>query len=87
MEEAVIFYEIMKSGKKNNGYDIKNGTPVEDMIKSGIIDPLKVTRTALENAVSVAAILLTTEVAITDKPEEKHNHSMPAMPGGMGGMM
>jgi chaperonin GroEL len=59
------------------------------MIKAGIIDPLKVTRAALENAVSVAAIFLTTEVAISDKPEDKSfcNHGIPQMPGGMGGMM
>jgi len=59
------------------------------MIKAGIIDPLKVTRTALENAVSIAAILLTTEVAITDKPKDKCDCAGHGggMPGGMGGMM
>jgi len=55
------------------------------MIKSGIIDPLKVTRTALENAVSVSAMLLTTEAVITDLPEEK-GAQMPPMGGGMPGM-
>ncbi|MDR1247818.1 MAG: chaperonin GroEL, partial [Treponema sp.] len=54
-----------------------------DMVKAGIIDPAKVTRSALQNAASVASLLLTTECAITDIPEKKE----PAMPaGGMGGM-
>jgi chaperonin GroEL len=56
------------------------------MVKAGIIDPLKVTRTALENAVSIAALLLTTEAAVVDVPEEKKNAGMPDM-SGMGGMM
>jgi chaperonin GroEL len=58
----------------------------EDLFKAGVIDPTKVTRTALENAASIAGLLLTTEAVIADKPEEKKN--MPPMPGGpdMGGM-
>ena len=56
----------------------------EDMIKAGVIDPTKVTRTALENAASIAGLLLTTEAVIVDKPEEKK--AMPDMGGGMGGM-
>ena len=60
-----------------------------DMIKSGIVDPAKVTRSALQNAVSVAGMLLTTEAAVVDIPSK---NPMPAMPdmsgmGGMGGMM
>jgi chaperonin GroEL len=55
-----------------------------DMIKAGIIDPTKVTRTALQNAASVAGLMLTTEVMITESPEEKKE---PAMPGGGGGHM
>ena len=55
-----------------------------DMIKAGIIDPLKVTRSALQNAASVAAMVLTTEAAVADLPD-KHDHT-PPMPGGMGGM-
>ncbi|NLC31490.1 MAG: chaperonin GroEL, partial [Candidatus Moranbacteria bacterium] len=72
----------------NFGYNAKDDKYEEDMIKSGIIDPLKVTRTALENAVSVAAMLLTTEAVVTDLPEEKgaHDHTMPPMGGGMPGM-
>ena len=86
-DPGVVLNEIINNKNANYGYDAAKDEFVLDMIKAGIIDPLKVTRTALENAVSVAAILLTTEVAITDKPEEKHNHGMPSMPGGMGGMM
>jgi chaperonin GroEL len=58
--------------------------PWTDMVKAGIIDPAKVTRSALQNAASVASLLLTTECAITDLPEKEK----PAMPvgGGMGGM-
>ncbi len=62
---------------------VENAQPV-DMIKEGIIDPLKVVRTAVENAISVATMILTTEALVTDIPEEKP--AMPAMPGGMGGM-
>lgn len=60
-----------------------NAKPV-DMMKEGIIDPLKVVRTAVQNAVSVATMILTTEALVTDIPEEKP--AAPAMPGGMGGM-
>ena len=56
----------------------------EDLIKAGVIDPKKVTRTALQNAASVAGLLLTTECAIADKPEK--DAGAPAMPGGMPGM-
>lgn len=82
--DAAVVLNVVKENKgKNFGYNAAEDAFEEDMIKSGIIDPLKVTRTALENAVSVASMLLTTEVVITDKPEE-HNHA-PA--GGMGGGM
>lgn len=84
-DPGVVLNEIINNKNINYGFDAARGEFVPDMIKSGIIDPLKVTRTALENAVSVSAILLTTEVAITDKPEEKHSHGAPQMP--MGGMM
>jgi len=84
-DPGVVVNEISKSKNVNSGYDASSGKSVEDMIKAGIIDPLKVTRTALENAVSVSAILLTTQVAIADKPEEKHScaSQMPQMPMGM----
>ena len=70
----------------NEGFNVATGEYV-DMIKAGILDPAKVTRSALQNAASVASLLLTTECLITDINEEKE----PAMPqpgmGGMGGMM
>lgn len=83
-EAAVVLNEVIKSDKINFGYNAKTDKYEDDMIKSGIIDPLKVTRTALENAVSVSAMLLTTEAVVTDLPEEK-GAQMPPM-GGMPGM-
>jgi len=76
--------------KGNAGYDAAKGEMVEDMIKAGIIDPVKVERSAVQFAVSAAAILLTSEAAIADEPEEAGASSMPdmsGMGGGMGGMM
>ena len=61
------------------GYDVISEKYV-DMVKAGIIDPAKVTRSAVENAASIAGMILTTEALISDKPEEK---AAPAMPGGM----
>jgi len=68
----------------NCGYNAFTDEEVDDMIKAGIIDPVKVARTALQNAASAGAILLTTEVAIAEKP--KPSAAGPAMPGGMEGM-
>ncbi len=75
----------VKEEKDNVGYNAEKDK-YEDLIAAGVIDPAKVTRTALQNAASIAALLLTTESLITDLPEEKSG--MPAMPpgGGMGGM-
>jgi len=95
-DAAVVLNEVMSNPKANYGYNAFEDTFEEDMIQSGIIDPLKVTRTALENAISVSAMLLTTEAVVADKPEEKGagdaaaaagmGGGMPGM-GGMGGMM
>ena len=76
----------VKEEKDNVGYNAEDDK-YEDLIAAGVIDPTKVTRTALQNAASIAALLLTTESLITDLPEEKS--AMPAMPpgGGMGGGM
>lgn len=83
---SVIIDQIMK-GKENVGYDASNDVMVEDMLKAGIIDPVKVTRTALQNASSAAAIMLTTEVAIADEKEENSaSGGGRGMQGGMGGM-
>jgi len=70
---GVVINEVIKNKTANFGYDAQDDKYITDMVKSGIIDPLKVTRMALENAISVASILLTTEVAIADKPEEKES--------------
>ena len=86
-DSAVVLNEVLGSDGENYGYDAATDEYVEDMVKFGIIDPVKVTRSALENAVSVAAILLTTEAVITDKPEEKKDMMPGGMPGGMPGMM
>lgn len=82
VEGAVIVARV-KDEKSGVGYDAKTSEYV-DMIKSGIIDPLKVTRSALQNAASVSAMILSTEAAVTDLPKEKD--SMPNMPdmSGMG---
>src|SRR5512143_3806445 len=83
LESSVVVDKVKSSDKQNFGFDAQKEEYV-DMLQSGIIDPTKVTRSALQNAASVAGLMLTTEVMITDLPEEKPE--MPAMPGGMGGM-
>ncbi|MGN0197783.1 MAG: chaperonin GroEL [Candidatus Gastranaerophilaceae bacterium] len=82
-----VVVEAVKKLPTTEGYDAMNNQYV-DMLKAGIVDPAKVTRSALENAVSVASMLLTTEAAVADVPEKK-GCGAPAMPdmGGMGGMM
>ena len=70
-EEGVVLAEVLKGGQ-NSGYDALNDVFVSDMFEIGIIDPVKVTRCALENAASAVAILLTTEAAVTDEPEPKN---------------
>ncbi len=83
--EGSVVVEKVKAEKASTGFDASKEEYV-DMIKVGIIDPTKVTRCALQNAASVASLMLTTEVVIADLPEEKPA-AMPAMPGGgMGGM-
>ncbi len=82
-DAAVVLNEVISHKEKTYGYDAAKNTYCKDMIKAGIIDPLKVTRTALENAVSVAALLLTTEAVVTDLPAE----STPAAGAPMGGGM
>lgn len=84
-EGSVVVNEVMGSKKKTNGFDARTGEYV-NMVKAGITDPLKVTRSALENAASVASMLLTTESALAELPEDKSKMPpMPAMPpGGMG---
>lgn len=82
-EPAVVADEV-KKGSGNYGFNAATGEYV-DMIKAGIVDPAKVTRTALENAVSIAGMFLTTEAVVTDLPK-KDEPAMPPMSGGMGMM-
>ncbi len=85
---AVVIENVRRKAKeeknKNIGYNVITGEYV-DMIKEGIIDPVKVSRGALENAASIAAMILTTEALITDVPEKDKMPSMPPGGGGMGG--
>ncbi len=81
---AVVANDVLRSSNPNDGFDAASGE-IKDLIVAGIIDPKKVTRSALQNAASIAGTFLTTETAIVDLPE-KEKPEMPAMPGGMGGM-
>ncbi|MBX2866667.1 chaperonin GroEL [Candidatus Kaiserbacteria bacterium] len=83
IDGAVVVDKVRTMGG-NAGYDAAKGEMVEDMIKAGIIDPVKVERAGVENAVSAAGILLTSEAAIADEPEPEK--PMPDMGGGMPGM-
>jgi chaperonin GroEL len=84
--DGSIIIEKVKNGKGGFGFDAAKEVFVDDMQEAGIIDPTKVARTALQNAASVAALLLTTDCMIAEKPKEK-GAGMPGMPpGGMGGM-
>ncbi len=82
--DGAVVLEKVKAGTGDFGFNART-EQYENLVEAGVVDPTKVTRSALENAASVASILLTTEAAITDIKEEKSD--MPAMPqGGMGGM-
>ena len=80
-EGAVVVANIRKEKNENYGFNAAT-EEYEDLVKAGVIDPAKVTRTALQNAASIAGLMLTTEAMISEIPEEKPD--MPAMPGGMG---
>jgi len=83
-EDSAVVLNKVREGKGNFGYNATSGE-YGDMIEMGILDPTKVTRLALQNAASVASLLLTTEVIVADAPkEEEHAHGAPG--GGMGGM-
>src|SRR5690554_277581 len=85
--EGAIVVQKVKEGKDDFGYNARTDV-YENLIGAGVIDPTKVSRVALENAASIASMLLTTEAVITDDPEEeKAGAAMPPMGGGMGGMM
>jgi len=86
MEGSVVVNKV-KELKTNEGYDAEKNI-YTDMIQAGVIDPTKVTRTALQNASSIASLMITTETVVTDIPEEDKAPAMPGgmPPGGMGGM-
>ena len=82
MDGSIVLQKI-KEGKGDFGFNARTEV-YEKLLSAGIIDPTKVSRVALENAASIAGMLLTTECVISDKPEPKS--AAPAMPGGMPGM-
>ena len=93
-DDGSVIVQDVKKGRATSGYDAANDVVIDDMIEAGIIDPVKVTRSGLQNAASAAAMLLTTEVAIADEPKDDKEGGMGGgmgggMPdmGGMGGMM
>ena len=83
-EEGALVVQQVLNSKGGMGYNVATGK-FEDLIKAGVVDPTKVTRSALQNAASIAGLLLTTECMITDLPEPK-TPAAPSMDGGMGGM-
>ena len=84
-EGSVVVNEV-KNGKADYGYNARENK-YENLISAGVIDPTKVTRLALENAASIASLLLTTECVVAEEPEKEGGAPMPPMGGGMGGMM
>ncbi|MGH7941906.1 MAG: chaperonin GroEL [Limisphaerales bacterium] len=83
--EGSVIAEAVKKSKGNEGYNVATGE-YEDLVKAGIVDPKKVTRSALQNAASIAGLLLTTECLITEVPEKDKPAPAPGGHGGMGGM-
>jgi chaperonin GroEL len=84
-EGAVVVGKIRESKEANFGLNAQTGQ-FEDLVKAGVIDPTKVTRTALQNAGSIAGLMLTTEALVSELPEDKKEAPMPGGHGGMGGM-
>ncbi len=84
-EGAIVIGKIHDSKDNNYGYNALTGE-YEDLVKAGVLDPTKVVRTALTNAGSIAALMLTTEALVADIPEEKKNAPMGGGHGGGGGM-
>jgi chaperonin GroEL len=83
--EGSVFVNKVKEGKADYGYNART-EKYENLYKSGVIDPAKVERVALENAASIAGMLITTECVLSEIKEEDHGHGG-GMPGGMGGRM
>jgi chaperonin GroEL len=82
-QEGALIVQEVKARKGNEGYDVAAGQ-YTDLVKAGIVDPTKVTRSALQNAASISGLLLTTEAIVTELPEKEKTPPMPG--GGMGGM-
>ena len=82
-EGSVVVEKLLEQSSKTFGFNAQSGEYV-DMIKAGIIDPVKIVRTALQNASSIASLFLTTDAVVYEP--KKAESSAPAMPGGMGGM-
>ncbi len=86
VDAGIVAAKVRESGEKDFGFNAQT-EEYGDMFKFGVIDPAKVVRTALEDAASIAGLLITTEVMVAEKPEPKSNAPMPPDMGGMGGMM
>ena len=84
-QEGAVVVEKVAGGEGSFGFNAAT-EKYEDLVKAGVIDPAKVTRTALQNAASIAGLMLTTEAMIADIPDEKGDGGMGGMGGGMGGM-
>ncbi|UCG76882.1 MAG: chaperonin GroEL, partial [Gemmatimonadota bacterium] len=84
-EGSIVVERVREKKELNWGYNAATDE-YENLVKAGVIDPTKVTRTALQNAASIASLLLTTEAVVVEKPDENKNGGMPGMGGGMGGM-
>jgi chaperonin GroEL len=82
-EGSIVLDKVRSNKNQNYGYNAQTDD-YEDLVEAGVIDPTKVTRTALQNAASIASLLLTTECVVVEKKEDEK--AAPAMPGGMGGM-
>ena len=84
-EGSIVIEKVRNSKEANYGYNALTDE-YENLVEAGVIDPTKVTRTALQNAASIAGLLLTTEALIVEKKEEKNGSAPGGPPGGMGGM-
>ena len=82
-QEGALIVQEVKKRSGNEGYNVATGE-YEDLVKAGVVDPTKVVRTALQNAASIASLMLSTEVLLTESPEKQKSGA--AGPGGMGEM-
>ena len=85
LEGSIVVNKVKESKEQNYGFNAATNE-YEDLVKAGVIDPTKVSRSALQNAASVASLMLTTMAVIADKPKDEKAAGGGGMPGGMGGM-